>query len=285
MPHGTRTVGQVEITSLCDGVVISSRTTARDGFPDGSDETWSEARERYPDVFEGERWRFHVHCSVLRSASRTVLVDTGVGPASAPAFGWSATPGALDRELEAIGVAPAEVDAVVITHVHDDHLGWNVDEASGDPAFPNARYLLHRADREWLAASGDEEDRALLEATIAPLEDRGVLDLVEDALELTPELLIRHAPGHTPGHQIVLVDSAGERAIVWGDIANIPAQLLQPGLNGVTDNDPVLAARTRASILELVDRDERLVIPSHFPQGFGTLAREGERRIWIPAPS
>lgn len=281
MPHGSLQVGRVEVTSLCDGITVGGGP--QDSFPGVREEVWVAARQRWPWAFgEDDAWRLHVHATILRSQRRTILVDAGVGPETAPAFVWSEIRGALPEELAGAGVDPAGIEQVVITHVHDDHLGWTTTEAGAEPLFPNARYLIHRRDWDMMAAATDEEDREIFAATMAPLKAGGVLQLTEDRLELTSELVLLHAPGHTPGHQVVAIDSDGARALVSGDLVNNPAQLLQPGLNGDTDGDPELAAATRAAWLDRIDREERIVIPSHFQEGFGRFAVEGDHRMWAP---
>lgn len=280
MPHGSLRIGRVEAVSLCDAVVLASRP-ATESFPGGTPAAWAQARERAPWAFEAERWRLHVHAFVLRSEGRTVLVDTGIGPETAPAFAWSATRGSLPEELAEAGVDPGDVDTVVITHVHDDHLGWTTLEGA-EPRFPNARYLVHPADWSLMEVSSDQEDRATFAWTLAPLRAAGVLELVPDRLALTGELSLEHAPGHTPGHQVVTIDSAGARALVSGDLVNHPVQLAQPGLNGTSDGDPERAAATRAAWLERIRREDRLVLAAHLAGGLGRFVVEGDRRWWSP---
>jgi glyoxylase-like metal-dependent hydrolase (beta-lactamase superfamily II) len=281
VPHGSIRIGSVDIAALCDGVVLASRP-ASESFPGVRHDVLAETRERYPEVFHIDRWRLHVHAFLLRAAGRTILVDAGVGPESVPAFAWSHTRGALPEELAALDVAPPDVDTVVITHVHDDHLGWTVAERSAEPMFPNARYLIHRADWDLMATTEDEEDRAIFDAVLAPIDRAGALQLTEAGLRLTPQLGVVHAPGHTPGHQILLVDDGNEAAIVAGDLVNHPAQLLQPGLNGNSDGDGALAAATRAAFLERIDREERVVAAAHMPEGLGRFVRDGDRWAWTP---
>jgi glyoxylase-like metal-dependent hydrolase (beta-lactamase superfamily II) len=275
-------VGDVEITVLCDGVVRAEEP-AHDSFPGGDEEMWSEARTRYAWAFDEQLWRLHVHCSVLRSEDRVILVDTGVGPESAPAFAWSAIRGRLPEELGEAGLSPREIDQVIVTHVHDDHLGWNVAEGTSEPMFPNARYVVHRADWEIMSSAEDEEDREVFAAVLEPLAAAGTLELSDDSLRLTRTLTLRHAPGHTPGHQVVFIDSRDERAIVSADTVNHPAQLLRPGLNGTSDFEPDRAAATRAELLDRIEQEGRLVVPSHFEDPFGRLVREGERWRWESA--
>jgi glyoxylase-like metal-dependent hydrolase (beta-lactamase superfamily II) len=279
VPHGSIRIGSVEIVALCDGVVLASRP-ATESFPGIGADVLAEARERYPAVFHHERWRLHVHAFLLRSGGRTILVDAGIGPESVPAYSWSHTRGALPEELSAAGVTPTDVDTLVVTHVHDDHLGWSVAEGSSEPMFPNARYLIHRADWDLMATTEDEEDRVTFDAVLAPLDRAGVLQLTGAGLRLTPEIGIVHAPGHTPGHQILLVDDGSDRAIVSGDLVNHPGQLLQPGLNGTSDFEPERAAATRAAFLERVDREDRVVAAAHLPEALGRVVRDGDRWAW-----
>lgn len=281
MPHGSIRVGRVEIVALCDAVVSSSRPGSG-SFPGVRAGVWDETRRRHPDLFgDDDRWRFHVHAYVVRSGGRTFLVDTGIGPRSAPASAWSGTEGSLPSELAAADVDPAEIELVLISHVHDDHIGWNVN-AAGAPTFPNARYVIHRADWDLMAAATDEEDRGIFAALLAPLERAGALQLSDHGLAVTDELRLEHAPGHTPGHQVLSIDSDGQRAVISGDTVNHPAQLLQPGLAGATDMDPGRADATRTSWVERIEREGRIVAPAHFAEPFGRIERDGNARRWEP---
>lgn len=280
MTEGSRRVGAVEIVPLLDAAFPDD--PAIEAFPGATPAIWEQARQRYSGAFAGDRWLLRVRCFVLRSQGETVIVDTGIGPESAPAFAWSRTRGALPGELAGVGVDPADVGTVVITHVHSDHIGWNVAEGTGEPLFSNARYVVNRADWEWMATSDDEDDRAALATVLAPLEKAGVLELSDERRDLTSEVMVVHAPGHTPGHQVVLIDSRDERGVLTGDLVNHPVQLLQPGVNGTSDSDPDRAAATRAALLERIAREDRLAIPTHFPEPFGRFVREAERWGWVP---
>jgi glyoxylase-like metal-dependent hydrolase (beta-lactamase superfamily II) len=281
--HGSIRVGRVEVVALCDAVVASS-SPGSGSYPNVDEHRWREARERHPQVFaEDGRWRFHIHQYAVRVDGRSFLLDTGVGPTSAPAFGWSGVAGSLPTELADMGVDPRSVELVLISHVHDDHIGWNVTDA-GAPTFPNARYVIHRADWDLMANATDEEDREIFTTTLEPLEHAGVVQLSEAAFAVTDELRLEHAPGHMPGHQVLAIDSDGERALLCADLVNHPVQLLQPGLAGASDMDPVGANATRSAWLERIVRDGRTVAPAHFAQPFGTIARDGGGYRWAPLP-
>ena len=177
--------------------------------------------------------------------------------------------------LAEAGVGVAHVDDVIVSHVHDDHLGWLVTSDLG-PRFPNARYGVHRAD--WDAIQNDDpEDVGIFERTLRPLERHGVLQLIDGALAVTPSLRLQPAPGHTPGHQVMLVEGG---AILSADTTDHPALVEDPSWSGTTDGDPELAATTRRRLLDEAERDGRVWIASHFPVPFGRIVMEGGRRMW-----
>ena len=281
MTHGSIRVGRVEVVALCDAVVTSS-SPGSGSYPDVDEHRWREARERHPEVFaEDGRWRIHIHQYAVRVDGRSFLMDTGVGPTSAPAFGWSGVAGSLPIELAEVGIDPLAVELVVISHVHDDHIGWNISDA-GAPNFPNARYVIHRADWDLMANATDEEDREIFAAALEPLERAGVVELSESVFAVTDELRLEHAPGHTPGHQVLAIDSDGERALLSADLVNHPVQLLQPGLAAASDMDPVEANATRSAWLERIIREGRTIAPAHFAEPFGRIVRHGNGSRWEP---
>jgi len=282
MPHGSIGVGDVQVTALCD-VVGDFPAPLGEVFPGVDRDAWQPYRDRYPEVFAGtDAWRLHDHCYLLRSGGWTVLVDTGVGPASAPGARWIGTPGRLLDELREAGTGPSDVDTVVVTHLHLDHVGWNVvwEDDRPRPVFPRARYVVQRADWDVFADGGDDDDRDAFEHTVRPLETLGVLDLASGDLPLTGELELLHTPGHTPGSQSVLVSSGGERAIFWGDVANHPAQVTETAWCSRADMDRGQADRTRQVLLDRIEAEGMTVSTAHFPEPYGHIVRVGGRRYW-----
>jgi glyoxylase-like metal-dependent hydrolase (beta-lactamase superfamily II) len=283
MPHGSAHVGGVEIVALCDGVLESS-DPIEESFLGATPGTWDDVSSRHPDtVAASGHWRLHVHCFALRSAGRTILVDTGFGPVTAPAFAWAKQPGRLPVELAEAGIEATEIDTVIVTHVHDDHIGWTVFDGGRTLHFPNARYVIHRADWEWMAASEDPEDVEIFAELMKPIADLGALQLSEDRLEVTNELTVIHAPGHTPGHQVVLLDSGGARGLLAGDTVNHPVQIAQPTVASGSDDHPELASRTRTNLLDRAEREDRLLITAHFPEPFGRITTQDGTRTFSPA--
>lgn len=275
-------VGDVEVMSLLDGVQPLDDPIA-DSFPAVPADAWPAVNASFPElVADGGCWRLYVRCTLLRTTARAILVDTGVGRALSPA--WFGADGRLGQELAAAGVSVSDVDTVVITHVHDDHIGGTV-TVSGEPAFPNARYLIQRADLEWQRAwaGKQEEDRVIFETLLRPLEDAEVLRLLDGEETVVEGIRLRPAPGHTPGHQIVEVGTPDDRVLITGDAFNHPAQLANPGWYGRSDDELEVANATRRSLLEEVTDSPAVLAPSHFARPFGRVVSTGPGHVtWEP---
>ncbi|WP_327088251.1 MBL fold metallo-hydrolase [Nonomuraea sp. NBC_01738] len=197
-------------------------------------------------------WVLHFHCFLMRGPDGHVtLVDTGIGPAGSPASSWAPVPGKLVTELAAAGVTPGEVDTIVLTHLHSDHFSGSV--IDGEPVFVNARHVIQRAE---LDAAGEPTRRALLD----PLGD--TVHAVDGDAEIARNIWVRLTPGHTPGHQIVETDGF----TMSGDILHHPAQLADPSIRYVYDDDSDTAARTRLDLVARMKREHRVLATAHFPE-------------------
>ncbi|GAA3685544.1 MBL fold metallo-hydrolase [Nonomuraea antimicrobica] len=233
----------VEVTPLCDAVGPMGPTIRR---PPAETFVGSELRD--------EPWILHFHCYLIRDAAdRLTLVDTGIGGVDSPASSWAPVPGTLTGELAAVGVAPAEIGTVVLTHLHSDHASGAV--ADGRPVFGNARHVLQRAELD--AAGGP-----MLDQVVAVIKDH--LHVVEGDAEVAPGVHVRSAPGHTPGHQIARV---GELAMT-GDLVLHPVQLDDPAIRYVYDDDQEAAARTRTEVLAALRAERAILATAHFSEPF-----------------
>jgi len=237
-------------------------------------------RDRALGVY-GERggWRLHIRAWLVRHAEGLVLVDTGIGQPGAPAPGWYGASGLLFDALLHAGTTPDAIDTVVLTHVHDDHIGGTVvfDDREPVPAFPQATYLLQRVDREWQAelAADDEEDRVIDALLLQPLERSGQLRLIDGDHALNEGVALHLASGHTPGHQIVRLRSGDSRAIIAGDTFNHPIQISRPDLPSGPDASPAQAAVARRAFLDEVLSSPGITIaPTHFAEAFGQIERD-----------
>ena len=245
-------------------------------FPAVPAEALEAFRDEAPGIY-GERggWHIHIRAWLVRHPGGLVLIDTGVGQAGGPgADGWFGVAGRLPLALADAGTASESIDTVVLTHVHDDHLGGTVtfSEAGPAPAFPRATYLLQRADREWQAelAREDEEDRAIDDLLIRPLERSGQLVLLDGDHALADGIDLQLAPGHTPGHQIVRLRSDGAGAIISADAFNHPIQIPHPDWPSRSDAEPDRAATSRRAVLaDLGSHPGTTLAPTHFAEPFG----------------
>jgi glyoxylase-like metal-dependent hydrolase (beta-lactamase superfamily II) len=217
-----------------------------------------------------------------------------VGQPGSPSMVWSPRPGALLEALTETGTPPEAIDTVVITHVHDDHIGGTVvfdaSNPHGDaeplPAFPNAHYLFQRADWDWVhdEARTSEEDATIVDVLLRPLAEAGLTQLLDGDLDLAEGIQLHHLPGHTPGHQIVRLRSQGRRAVISADTFNHPGQLPHPDWPSGPDwHHAGAAAARRALLAELLSAPGTTVAPTHLSASFGRVesGRDG-LAAWVP---
>ncbi len=275
-------VGNVEVVSLPDGAAnLGGHPMGRDVDADAAPADWAAYHARHPDGFHGDEhhWRIHNGCYLLRSRGRSIVVDLGVGVGPYPRY--AGLEGCLPDSMVRAGVAPGDVDTVFFTHAHPDHVGWSLDGA-GAPFFPRARYLLHRADWHEYAEHRQPPPR-YIERFVAPLRDRGVLDLLAGETALTDEVTAIETPGHTPGHMSLLIASAGERAVVTGDVIVSPFYVSEPERPFGSDLDRAQGIRTRVALVERVEAEGMRLVGGHLPEpGWGEVVRLHGRR-WFRA--
>jgi glyoxylase-like metal-dependent hydrolase (beta-lactamase superfamily II) len=288
MGDGSLTVGNVEISHVFD-LIMDFPLTLDQLFPTTSSEAWEPYRREYPDLFgPGNTWRWHAGGFLVRSQGQKILVDTGVGPSRMGLAAWLGTSGELLERLRAVGVTPEDVGTVMFTHLHPDHVGWNLQEEGGQyrPTFPRARYVAHRADWEMVQLPEVQEAMAgiaprFVPEALTPLEALGALDLIDGERSLTSEVTAIHTPGHTPGSMSLLIVSGDERALVTGDSIVHPAQVADPDLAFSFDHDGETAQRTRRQLVDRVEAEGLILSACHFPDpGFGRVVRLEGRRYW-----
>jgi glyoxylase-like metal-dependent hydrolase (beta-lactamase superfamily II) len=300
-------LGEVEITKVVEwqGEIAPARFIV----PDSPPRVWQDnASLLQPDHWNPvtDMYRGAVQTWVLRSEGKVVLVDTGVGNdrrrPQIPLFDHLATD-FLDRLAQA-GVRPEQVDVVINTHIHYDHVGWNTRLSDGEwtPTFRNATYLIPRADQTYFdprnahrrPAPRDDHERLHREGSllvyadsIAPVLGRAVL--WEGAHRIDGNLSLEPAPGHTPGSCVVRLSSGSDRAVFVGDVVHSPVQIIEPGCNSCFCEDPRQAAATRLALLERAADAGELVVPAHFAgTGAAEIRRDGSRFTlgeWAPSGS
>src|ERR671931_2208486 len=276
MANNTIRVGNVEIFSLSDGLLEFDLCNF---FPTIPQEQW----QPYESHLTAEHHvRFNLGSFLVRADGRTILVDTGLGPkpADAPEAPW----GQLLHDFTAHGVSPEAIDMVVMTHLHLDHVGWNLLSRDGKYTltFPNARYWMSAMDWEACHQPEVQKDRfPNAPSCVWPLAEMGLMELMQGEHTLTRELTAIPTPGHTPGHMSILITSQGERALILGDVAHNPAQVHETDWVSRADMDPEQTKTTRRALMERLEREGIVVAAGHFPApGFGKIVPLEGRRYW-----
>jgi glyoxylase-like metal-dependent hydrolase (beta-lactamase superfamily II) len=273
-------VGNVEVWSLPDGYadLAGHGATAEPGEPPID---WAPIVSRNPNaVHDAEHhWRIHNNNYLVRSQDRTILVDLGVGVGPYPRY--RNMYGRLPEAMQNAGRAFEEVDTVFFTHSHPDHVAWSMVEEEDRPRFTNARYLLH--EKDWAEFTGRDPVPRYIDRFVRPLHTLGVLDLLPGETRLTDEVTAIEAPGHTPGHMAVIIASAGECAVISGDVFNHPLFVTEPWRTFGADLDHAQGIETRNALLDRIEADGMRLIAEHFPEpGWGNVVRaEGKR--WFQA--
>lgn len=230
---------------------------------------------------------------VLRSPNRTVLVDASVGNdkprPNVPIFDDLTTP-YLPR-LEAVGVSPEDIDVVVVTHLHIDHVGWNTRYVDGAwvPTFPNATYILPAADVEFFDPINDRRytrrsDRFMqnvFDDSIRPLLETGQAVTWSDAYDIEHFVRVEAAPGHTPGNAVVKLASGSGRAVFTGDLMHAPQQIALPHWRLEGDEDPEQAVLSRQQVLDWAVAEGALLLPAHFADRAAPTVRRRDGRYTV----
>lgn len=183
------------------------------------------------------------------------------------------------KDIAAAGFGREAVDAVVCTHLHVDHVGWNTMLENGKfvPTFPRARYLIGKKEYEHWNAVDHDEQQQILNDSVRPIFDAGLAQMVEMDHRISPELRLMPTTGHTPGHVSVVIESKGETAIITGDMMHHPCQIAHPDWSPEFDSDKTVSEATRKAMLKDWADRPILVIGTHFAAPTaGHVMRDGE---------
>jgi glyoxylase-like metal-dependent hydrolase (beta-lactamase superfamily II) len=227
-----------------------------------------------PDHFAPatDRMISSMHSWLIRTGRHRILVDGCCG--NNKERPWMPRFHQLDTRflanLAATGVAPGEIDIVLCTHLHADHVGWNTKLENGRwvPTFPNARYLFSdKEDERWNPARSpgmDPARQAVYEDSVLPVVAAGLATRVEGSHAIDDSLLIEPAPGHTPGHVVLKLASKDQRALFCGDVVHHAIQLYHPDWNSAFCEDQQQARITRRRVLEHCAGENAVLFPTHF---------------------
>lgn len=249
--------------------------------------------------------RLSVHAWLVRTPTQVILVDTAAGSGKdrpgSPAFDHLNEP--FIARLQAAGASPEEVTAVLHTHLHVDHVGWNTCRSDGRwrPAFPNARYIFSGRERAYVAAvsAADGSDAAIraeadlgrmaclpdagfYQDSILPVIEAGqAREVVVDGTEVLEGFSFLPSPGHSIGHACISFASQSERALFWGDVMHNPIQFAQPDWNSVYCEFPDAARAARRWAAGHAADTGTLVLTTHFAgSSAGRVSRDGDQFAW-----
>jgi glyoxylase-like metal-dependent hydrolase (beta-lactamase superfamily II) len=219
---------------------------------------------------------------LVKTPEHTIVIDTCVGNDKRREGSalWHMRAGGYLDDLAAAGVTPEQVDFVVCTHLHVDHVGWNTRFVDGRwvPTFPRARYILVGEEWEYWRHEKDE----CIADSVVPVVEHGQVDLVESDHALGRWLRFEPSPGHTPGHVSVRLETSGGRAVFSGDLMHRVVQVAEPQWSSIFCADPVRSAATRRDFVERFADSGVLVLAAHFPRP-GYIVREGGGTRFTPA--
>ena len=286
----TQHVGRVRI----DRVVESEGPFAALDFilPDADAELLARhghwLRPRFVDPQDRAVMSFH--SLIVRTPRYTILVDSCVGNDKPRPLrpGWHRQDKPFLADLAQQGLRPEDIDFVLCTHLHADHVGWNTRLVDGRwvPTFANARYIFARREYDYWAAAvarhqgGEPLNHGSFEDSVLPVIEAGQALLVDDDHQLDRSVWLAPAPGHTPGNVVVHIDDGDARALLTGDVFHSAAQLARPELSSRFCSDPALSRATRTALIERYADTDTLILPAHFPTptaGKIRAAREGFR--------
>ncbi len=256
---------------------------ARDMLPDLTEEVlaenraWMQPAALTPD----DTLILCVQSWVVRTPHHTILVDTCVGNDKPRARAvWNMrTDETYMRALAAHGMTVDDIDYVMCTHLHPDHIGWNTRLVGGKwmPTFPNARYIIGRIEYDNASKAHAANAIPMFADSVAPVVDAGLADFVEETHAIGDHVRLMHTPGHTAGHVAIRFGRDHDDAVMTGDLIHSPLQARYPELSVKFDVDKVQAAQTRRRFLEQYCDTDTLCCTSHFPSpSAGRIKRWGD---------
>ena len=273
-------LGDVEVTALYDGYLDIDSAILKDAKPVEIERLLARSFQRSPNMTS-------INAYLVNTGGRLILVDAGAASLFGP------TLGRLLDNLKASGYAPEQVDAVLITHLHGDHVGGIA--ADGRMAFPNATVHVDRREADyWLSQArldaAPKDAKPYFEgaqSSAAPYIKAGRWKTFDGDAEFAPgvrALSYGRAPGHTPGHAGYMIESGGRKLLVWGDVVHSAAvQFARPEVTMGFDVSPAEARTTRRRLFEQAVNEGWLIGAAHisFP-GLGQIRKEGSAYVWVP---
>lgn len=280
-------IGQFRIDRLADMEPVRLPTSR--GFPLLTREILTEqARIMGPRFIDAETLDLIIsfHTYVLRMNGRVILVDTCIGDHKQRTVrpDWHMRQSDFLERLAGLGVRPEDVDAVMCSHMHADHVGWNTRLVNGKwvPTFPNARYLMAEVEyRHWQArfeAEGAALNHGSFADSVLPVVESGQAEMVGMSQQIERGIRLEPAAGHTPGTVLIHVEDGEDHGVLAGDIIHHPIQFNFLDMPTQYCEDPALAAQVRVAMCERYANTQSRLLTAHFPApSSGRILREGNK--------
>jgi glyoxylase-like metal-dependent hydrolase (beta-lactamase superfamily II) len=268
-------IGDVRITQFIEIDTIGGKAYI---LPQATPEALREIGALRPQFADEEgRIRMTIHSFLVETPTRRIIVDTGIGNdkrnRTQPI--WNGRKGPFLENLATAGCPAETIDTVVCTHLHVDHVGFNTTLSDGRwvPAFPRARYLMGRVEFEYWKEVREPSVAAIFDDSVRPVAEAGLVDLIDPGHDICSEFGVLSTPGHSPGHFSIHVRSRGEEALLIGDVAHHPCQLVHLDWCSTIDSDPQQAIRTRHELFSRFAGTPTRILGGHFVGG--TIVRDG----------
>ena len=278
-------VGDLECIAVSDGIFTYTPPT----FPPPATFLFTNApKEGLEQTHRGHKlqrerwteWTSPYICLVITTRKHRVLVDTG-------ADGLGPETGRLLHNLEAEGITTRDIDTIILTHGHPDHLGGNTTR-EGKPTFPNAHFIMWKDEWDFWASEQaeqklDEHSKKILltfaHKNLQPVQDR--ISLIDHETEIVPGIRAIAAPGHTPGHMVLDISSKGEQLLCVSDTWLHPIHVEHPDWLAAVDFAPEQVVTTRRRLSSKAFAEKALVLAFHFPfPGLGHVIQKGDGWAW-----
>ena len=269
-------IGDVTITQI---VELTTASLGPHILPQATPEILGAIPWMKPFVDEQDRIILSMHSLVVESQGQTIMVDTCIGNDKERNYPrWNHMQSDYLEKLSAAGFTTEQFDTVLCTHMHVDHVGWNTRLVDGRwvATFAHADYLF--AEDEWNHWRQEEQEYGpVIEDSVQPIFDAGKAVLVAQDHRVTDEVWLEPTPGHTPGHVSVHIASAGEQAVITGDMIHHPCQIKHPEWSSLADTDAQRAATTREDFVTRYADAPVLIIGTHFAgPTAGRIVRDGD---------
>ena len=269
-------IGNVQVTQIIE---LTTASLGPHLLPQATPEVLNAIPWMHPFTDDEGKLVLSMHSLIIESQGQTIMVDTCIGNDKERNYPrWNHMQGDFLEKFGAAGFTADQIDTVLCTHMHVDHVGWNTRLVDGKwvPTFNQADYLF--AQDEWEHWRVEPQEYGpVIEDSVQPIFDAGKAVLVDQNHVVTDEVTLKPTPGHTPGHVSVHIQSAGEEAVITGDMIHHPCQIKHPDWSSLADWHADMAATTRQSFVdEYVDRPV-LIIGTHFAgPTAGHIVRDGD---------